>query len=195
MRPFDFENSIGFWICTTAHMFRKRLDERLAKQGVTSRQWELLAVLAMYGPMPQRQLADALGIEAPALAGLVSRMERDGWLLRDRSQTDRRKMVIRPAEKAEEVWSSSVDYFRELREIVTRGLSEADLKAMRAFCDRVQENLKESDELLSEPDKEDDGAVDLDAIGGGTASVALEDTVVEGLKPLAPPAAAAAQRT
>ena len=141
MAPFDFENSVGFWICSTAHILRKRLDVRLAEQGVTSRQWEVLAILAMHGEMPQRQLADALGIEAPALAGLVSRMERDGWLKRTPSEDDRRKMMISPAGRAEEVWGESVVYFRELRELVTRGVSQDDLDCLRRTCELIRNNL------------------------------------------------------
>lgn len=167
MRPFDFENSVGFWVCTTAHMLRKRLDARLAEQGVTSRQWEVLAVLAMHGEMPQGQLAERLGIEAPALGGLVSRMERDGWLVRTPDPADRRRVLIRPAERAEEVWSASVDYFRELRTVVTQGLSAEDLATLRDTCETIRGNLIAADRAGSAGVDEtsmQDTAVDVDMI-------------------------------
>ena len=163
MRPFDFENSVGFWICTTAHMFRKRLDERLARHGVTGRQWEVLAVLAMHGEMPQKQLAEKLGIEAPALNGLVSRMERDGWLLRTPDARDKRRVLIRPAERAEEVWSASVDYFRELRSVVTEGLGEDELAELKRICDLLQENLQRSDAVFRQRDSAAGDSADAEA--------------------------------
>ena len=65
MLQFDFNDSLGFWVCSTSHAFRRALNAELAKEGITYRQWEVLARIAMQGELSQSELADCLGIEAP----------------------------------------------------------------------------------------------------------------------------------
>lgn len=141
MRDFDFENSFGYLLCSTAHLMRKALDECLSEEGMTSRQWEVLAVLSRQGELPQRQLAEFLGIEAPAVAGVVSRMERDGWLHREGCSDDRRRVLIRPTDRAVAAWSRSIDCIYEMRDQLTAGLSDSDLDALRRICTTIRTNL------------------------------------------------------
>lgn len=75
-------HGIGSWVVSTAHSFRRALECKLSEQGVTFRQWEVMAWLNADGEQPQAELADKMGLEAQTLAGIISRMERDGWLSR-----------------------------------------------------------------------------------------------------------------
>lgn len=141
MRQFDFENSFGYLFCSTAHLLRKALDECLADEGITSRQWEVLAVLSHHEELPQRQLADCLGIESPAAATIVSRMERDGWLIREQCSDDRRRWLIRPTQHAIEVWSRSIDLIHAMRARLVAGISDHDLDTLHRICDTLRDNL------------------------------------------------------
>jgi MarR family transcriptional regulator for hemolysin len=95
MLQYEFEQSLGYWICSTSHAFRRALNAELEKQGITFRQWEVLAWIAFEGELSQVELADRLGIEAPTLVGILDRMERDGWLDRYSCPSDRRRKRIR----------------------------------------------------------------------------------------------------
>lgn len=141
MRQFDFESSFGYLFCSTAHLLRRALDDCLADEGLTSRQWEVLAVLSRHGELPQRQLAECLGIEAPAMAGVVARMQRDGWLHRESCSDDRRRVLIRPTEKAEDVWSRSIDCIFEMRSRLIEGLTDVDLESLQRICGTIRNNL------------------------------------------------------
>jgi MarR family transcriptional regulator, transcriptional regulator for hemolysin len=138
---FDFENSLGYWICSTAHAFRRSLNAELEKQGITFRQWEVLAWIALEGELSQVELADRLGIEAPTLVGILDRMERDGWLDRYSCPTDRRKKRIRATDKAETVWAKMVDCAHKVRSEARDGLSETELKQLKSTCERIRTNL------------------------------------------------------
>ena len=91
MLRYDFENSVGYWVCMTSHAIRRSLSVRLAEEGITLRQWEVLAWLACDGEVSQAELAECMGIEPPTLAGVLRRMERDGWLSRRCCENDRRR--------------------------------------------------------------------------------------------------------
>lgn len=88
---YDWENSVGYWICAASHSLRKALDSRLNKEGITIRQWEVLAWLSARGCGSQSEIADQLGIKPHTLVGVLSRMEKAKLITRRSSQEDRRK--------------------------------------------------------------------------------------------------------
>ena len=82
MLEYDFENSVGYWICQASHAFQRAFNEELAPQGVTYRQAQVLGCLALEGRLSQTDLADRMRIEPPTLVGILDRMEQGGWIRR-----------------------------------------------------------------------------------------------------------------
>jgi DNA-binding MarR family transcriptional regulator len=140
---FDFDESLGYWVCSTSHALRRALNAELAKEGITYRQWEVLARIALQGELSQTELADCLGIEAPTLVGILDRMERDGWLDRYNCPNDRRKKRIRATGKADAVWARMIDCAHRVRAQAREGLSQEDLDHLRSICARIRANLEE----------------------------------------------------
>lgn len=141
MLQYDFDESVGHWICATSHAMRRCLDTELARENITLRQWEVLAWLAMEGEQTQVELAERLGIEAPTLAGVLGRMERDGWLERFPCPNDRRKKRIRVTEQAEAVWSRMVDCCGRVCLRATQEIPAEHLQIMKRTCEKIRENL------------------------------------------------------
>ena len=81
MLQFDFEESLGYWICSTSHAFRRALNAELEKEGITFRQWEVLAWIALQGELSQVELAECSGDRSPD-AGGDSRPDGAGRLAR-----------------------------------------------------------------------------------------------------------------
>jgi DNA-binding MarR family transcriptional regulator len=138
---FDFQNSIGLWICSAAHAVRRAMDRELREQGVTFRQWEVLACLALKIDT-QAKLADRLGIEAATLVGVLTRMEEGGWLVREGCEVDRRVKRIRPTPQAEQLWATMTDCAMRVRAQLSEGLSPDELTQLKQLCNRVQQNLE-----------------------------------------------------
>lgn len=141
MLHYDFEQSLGYWVCSTAHVLRKSLDTKLAQDGITFRQWEVLALISIHGEQTQRELGDRMGIEAPTLAGILDRMERDGVLERVPCSEDRRCKRIRATDKAEMLWERGVECARETREQAAAGLTEDELALFKQLCSKIRRNL------------------------------------------------------
>jgi MarR family transcriptional regulator for hemolysin len=145
MLQYDFDESIGCWIALTNQALRRAVAARLADEEITLRQWEVLACLALKGEdVSQVELADMLGIEAPTLVGVLTRMERDDWLTRESCTQDRRRKLIRPTSKAQAVWGRMVDCCHEVREQATQGISRQELVLFQNVCERIRENLGET---------------------------------------------------
>ena len=141
MLEYDFENSIGFWVCATAHDLARMLNEELSAHGITLRQWEVLAMLSFCGEQAQSELADRLKIEAPTLVGVLDRMERDGWIVRTADSNDKRRKIIRATEQVEPVWNKMIECAKRVRGRAIAGLSGDELETLRALLSRVRENL------------------------------------------------------
>lgn len=141
MLDYDWENSVGYWICSVSHAMRKALDARLSKEGITVRQWEVLSWLSARGCGSQSELAEQLGIEPHTLAGVLTRMEKAGLLVRKSCELDRRKNQIHPTPKAEELWKRVVVIFHENREKAIDGLSREDLDNLKRICELIYNNI------------------------------------------------------
>lgn len=141
MLRFDFENSVGYWIFATAHEMSCALNEELQGHGITYRQWEVLAWLSYAGEMSQAELAERIGIEAPTVVGVIDRMERDGWIQRTASPSDRRKKIIRPTEKVEPLWNQMISCGMRVRARALAGLTPEELASLLGVLARIRSNL------------------------------------------------------
>lgn len=141
MLQYDFENSVGYWIFATAHDLACTINEEFAGMGITHRQWEVLAWISYLGELSQTELAERMGIEAPTLVGVLDRMERDGWIQRVPSDTDRRKKLIRVTERVEPVWVQMVERGLQIRARAIQGISEEQLQNLRETLTLMRKNL------------------------------------------------------
>ncbi len=145
MLQFDFERSVGYWIFATAHQLSCAMNDELQIHGITYRQWEVLAWISFSGELSQTELAERMGIEAPTLVGVLDRMERDGWIQRVQSSTDRRKKLIRPTERVEPLWTQMVACGRRVRTRATQGLEEEQITTLRHVLATMRENLTDGE--------------------------------------------------
>jgi MarR family transcriptional regulator for hemolysin len=139
---FDPKDSITFWVITTAHALERHLNVVLKPLGVTFRQAEVLALLAIEGVMSQAELAKRMCIEAPTLAGIVNRMELSGWIVREACPNDRRKKLIRPTARAQPIWAEMLEQAYRVRSRAGHGFESERLRRLIADLAAVQANLE-----------------------------------------------------
>jgi MarR family transcriptional regulator, transcriptional regulator for hemolysin len=139
---YDFENSVGYWICQSSHAFQRAFNEELAPQGVTYRQAQVLGCLALEGRLSQIDLAERMRIEPPTLVGILDRMERDGWIRRDGDKSDRRRKLVQPTAAAKPIWKKIVGVAKRVRARATRGMTNTQLSQLKKLLGMVQDNLQ-----------------------------------------------------
>lgn len=138
---YDFEESVGYWLVATAHLYQRVLNEELAPCGITYRQCQTLGWLALEGPLSQAELAERMGIEPPTLVGILDRMERDGWIRRDPCPQDRRKKLVQATREAEPIWSKIVECAVRVRRRASAGMTEEQLRTLKSLLKIVRANL------------------------------------------------------
>ncbi len=136
-RP-EFEKTIGYWVLSTANLLERAANEELAPHGITYRQVQVLGTLACLGEMSQTDLAERIQVAPSTIVRIVDRMERDGWVERIPSPSDRRVKLLRTTEKVEPVWKTIQEVGAQIRERTTKGLSERQvaqlMKSLELMC-------------------------------------------------------------
>lgn len=150
MLEYSFQESIGYWIFMASRSWEQALKEELAPLGITHRQFQVLGWLAYAGDMTQRELSERMHVEAPTLAGILDRMERDGWISRQGSAEDRRQKIVRATERANPVWSQIVDCLQRVRARATRGLSGKQVEQAMTTLGAILRNLGEPEPATAE---------------------------------------------
>jgi DNA-binding MarR family transcriptional regulator len=57
--------------------------------------FDCLDVITQHGPITPSALARRIGVHLATMTGILDRLERGGWITRDRVETDRRAVLVR----------------------------------------------------------------------------------------------------
>lgn len=143
MLEYDFKESIGYSVAMAYRALRMALDAKLVRYGITFRQWQVLAGLALEGEISQVKLAELIGVEGPTLVRILDRMEHKGWIKRNVSSRDRRQKLITPTKKVEGVWRKMTECAHGVRNNAVKGISTKDVANLRRLLEKIRENLDE----------------------------------------------------
>ncbi|TWU22586.1 MarR family winged helix-turn-helix transcriptional regulator [Bythopirellula polymerisocia] len=141
MLKYDFEESLGYWLTMTHHAYMRAFNEELAPEGITYRQAQVLAWLALEGPMPQADLASRMLIEPPSLVGTLDRMEASKLIKRCSCPSDGRKKLVQTLPEADALWEKIVVCGRRIRAVASAGLSDREIATLKKLLGKVQANV------------------------------------------------------
>jgi MarR family transcriptional regulator for hemolysin len=141
MLQYDFDQSVAYWVVMTAKAFERALSAELLPYGITFRQWQVLAWLALEGQLTQVALAERMAIEPPTLVGILDRMQKAGWIARHGCPADRRKKLVTPTAQARPVWAKVAACARRVRKRAARGLYGGQLRNLKTTLSQIQRNL------------------------------------------------------
>ncbi len=114
----------------------------LAASGLTVARTTLLWQLRATGPTTQRALADALGVSARNVTGLVDGLVAAGLVSREQHPADRRATLVTPTARGEELLDELGRGQAELAGQLFGGLSGDRLEGLVSALDDVLERLR-----------------------------------------------------
>lgn len=96
-------------------LVEKRCDKFLSQRhNLTMPQYQLLLAALSESDTTLGGLSDHLNCSRGNVTGIVDRLERDGWLVRERSSEDRRVITVKLTEKGEQVSDIKLEMVKEL---------------------------------------------------------------------------------
>lgn len=154
MLEHDFRSSVGYWVHITAHRFECAMNAELADEGITYRQCQVLAWLALEGELSQVDLARYMNVRPATIVKVLDRMERDGLITRRACSDDRRRHSIKPTKQAIPVWKRIVKCADKVRKAAEQSLSAQEAVQLRSLLARVHDGLASESLAWMAPPKE-----------------------------------------
>jgi len=107
--------------------------------GINSIDLECLDVIAARGAATAGELAEATGIATGTIAGVIDRLEREGFVRRERDPSDRRRMLVRTLPAVEERVAPLFAPMQDATEEALAAYDEDDLALLLGFFVRSRE--------------------------------------------------------
>ena len=109
---------------------------------------DCLDIISRDGPLSPSALARRSGLHPATVTGVLDRLERDGWTVRERHPTDRRAVVVRAVpDRAAEIYRQYSGMNTAIDKICA-GYSEAELDVIADFLRRTTDAGRRATEEL-----------------------------------------------
>jgi DNA-binding MarR family transcriptional regulator len=101
------------------------MTRSLARDGLTTSRAHVLWELSQRGPSTQRTLAEALGVSARTVTGLIDGLAATGFVTRESHPTDRRATLVTFTEHGTKIATALQHGQRELSQLLFAGMPAA----------------------------------------------------------------------
>jgi len=137
----DPSNSIGYLTRIAFRAFSRALEVRTAPHGVSSGQWRFLRVLWREDGITQRELSRRVGMREPTTVIALKSLERSGFVVRKKSEEDRRKVHVFLTPQAQALEAVLLPAVAEVNDVALAGLSKTEIDILRKALTQVGRNL------------------------------------------------------
>ena len=135
------EYAIHTLLVRTAHAQQNYLRPYLKKLGLSPGQPKVLRCLTALGPCSQKTLADYCEVDPAAICRMLDSMERDGFLRRQPSKTDRRSGEVVLTDKGQDTFTRWEAQCMTLQDAMLRGFTVEERRQLADFLARAYENV------------------------------------------------------
>lgn len=147
-RPFHSKSQEAFLaLLRTADMARHRFTTLFETEGITFQQYNVLRILRGAGGkgLPTLEIGERMIERTPGVTRIVDRLERKGWVSRDRGRQDRRRVWCRITPEGLALLSRLDEPVAGTDDETFRGLSDDELQSLIAVLDGIRARMDPED--------------------------------------------------
>jgi DNA-binding MarR family transcriptional regulator len=138
-----YQRKVGFLIAKIHHLagriFAKKLQEHQIE--INPAQGRIMFVLWEKDGIAINELAKKTSLAKSTLTSMLDRLEEAGHVVREPSDEDRRKILIKRTDKDRAWQKTYVQVSKEMSELFYAGFSGDEIDAFEAYLSRVLDNL------------------------------------------------------
>ena len=117
-----------------------------AHAGLNDVDLDCLDLVARHGPLSPSALAQRAALHPATMTGILDRLERGGWVVRERDPSDRRAVVVRALrDRNAELYAGMNSSMNE----ICAGYDDAELEVLADFLRRTVDAGREATEKLA----------------------------------------------
>lgn len=140
---FERDKSSGYMTNWAARLFARAIDLKLKPLGLSSAYMPVIFALAKGERLSQRALTAAAAIEQPTMAATLTRMLRDGLVVKQPDPKDGRGVLYALSERGLALTTDVRNAGRSVNDAAFEGLSEAEQARFMAMLGKVVDNLEQ----------------------------------------------------
>ncbi len=140
----EINNRLFFRLFQVANTLHTKGTQAIEEFGVTTQQWSVLGALSRPQAADGMSIGDLsrfLLVSRQNLTGLLSRLERDGFLERATSEDDRRSRKVKLSVQGETLWINLQEPIRNFYDQALKDLSFDDRLAFIHYFTKLQTNM------------------------------------------------------
>ena len=121
--------------------FKQAIHAPLREHGITTAQWQFLRVLWHREGLNQNELSARLRTHPSTTVSALQLLERNGYVRRERSDTDRRNAHVFLTPKGRALEKKLIPHAAELSGLAMRGMSKSDVAMLKKLLSQMMRNL------------------------------------------------------
>ena len=141
---FSRAHSEGYQVNHMARLFIRAVQDRIKPLGLSTGTFPVMLALWEKEGQTQRELVRELGVEQATMANTLSRMERDGLVIRRAHEADARVQTVWLTERARGLRDPAIKEATEVNDLATQGMSDQERADFTALMAKVIANLSET---------------------------------------------------
>jgi DNA-binding MarR family transcriptional regulator len=134
----------GGFLMSKIHHLSGRIFSRMLRRhdvDINPAQGRIMFVLWQRDAVPIRELAEKTALGKSTLTSMLDRLEEAGLIVRERSETDRRVILVKRTEKDRSRQETYEQVSQEMSAIYYAGLSEVEIARFERTLETILENL------------------------------------------------------
>ncbi|WP_372622216.1 MarR family winged helix-turn-helix transcriptional regulator [Falsiroseomonas sp.] len=139
--PLPFDASLGYQVRELNRAIQRNLQARIQPHGATLGAWYFLRVLWEEDGLTQRELASRTGMQEPTAVIALRGMEQAGWIRREPSADDRRKVAIRLTQSGRALRETLLPEAHAVLDAAMRDMTAEERAMLLALLHRARANL------------------------------------------------------
>ncbi len=140
---FDLTVFVPFLLNRAGSTVAARFSALLKKHGIDITTWRLLASVYQTGHMRIGEIADFTSIELWTVSRVLTKLEKDGLLVRTREGGDARAVTVTLTETGIKLIEEIIPQARKFEVIPLEGFSPEETKQLRTLLARLYKNVAE----------------------------------------------------
>ncbi len=139
---FNLDACVGFITNKAGKKLAEAFNERLLKVGITRVQWIALYYLGEYDELNQKELGDLMDIKQSSVARLIDRMEKEGYVTRQKHISDRRITKLILTDKGKKYREDLLPEGEKMAQVFTEGISDEEISTFLKVIDKMLSNIE-----------------------------------------------------
>ncbi|HEY6277381.1 MAG TPA: MarR family transcriptional regulator [Streptosporangiaceae bacterium] len=136
--PPSMRDRVPFLLFRASQISLATANQMLSPTGLSARHVGILTMVTELGPMTQKALGNALGIDRTTIVTLLDDLERKGYVIRQRHPRDRRAFLIHPTGPGRDAKTAAVRILDEQQRRFLAPLTAAERRQLATLLKRLQ---------------------------------------------------------